>query len=98
MLMGPTLATFDAAHSDVCHLLFSADPPAAKTAKRTQRPCCNALKKGDKVITIGGIHGTIVDPAERRVTLKVSDTTKMVFERDAIMPSKVKTVNNRTVC
>lgn len=43
-----------------------------------------ALKKGDKVITIGGIHGTIVDLTEERVTLKVSDTTKMVFERNAV--------------
>lgn len=43
-----------------------------------------ALKKGDKVITIGGIHGTIVDITEERITLKVSDTTKMVFERNAV--------------
>lgn len=43
-----------------------------------------ALKKGDKVITIGGIHGTIVDITEERITLKVSDTTKMVLERSAV--------------
>lgn len=43
-----------------------------------------ALKKGDKVITIGGIHGTITDLTEEHVTLKVSDTTKMLFERNAV--------------
>lgn len=43
-----------------------------------------ALKKGDKVITIGGIHGTITDLTEEHVTLKVSDTTKLLFERSAV--------------
>lgn len=42
------------------------------------------LKKGDKVITIGGLHGTITDLTDERVTLKVSDTTKLVFERSAV--------------
>lgn len=43
-----------------------------------------SLKKGDKVITIGGVHGTITDITEERVTLKVSDTTKLLFERSAV--------------
>lgn len=43
-----------------------------------------ALKRGDKVVTIGGIHGTISDITEERVTLKVSDTTKLVFDRNAV--------------
>lgn len=42
------------------------------------------LKKGDKIITIGGIHGTIVDLTEERVTLKISDTTKITIERGAV--------------
>lgn len=44
----------------------------------------NALKKGDRVITIGGLHGSIVDLTEEKVTLKVSDNTRLVFERSAI--------------
>lgn len=42
------------------------------------------LKKGDKVVTIGGIHGTVTDLTEERVTLKVNDTSRIVFERGAI--------------
>ena len=42
-----------------------------------------SLKKGDKVITIGGLHGTITDLTET-VTLKVSDNTRLVFERTAV--------------
>ncbi|MBD1371728.1 preprotein translocase subunit YajC [Hazenella sp. IB182357] len=44
----------------------------------------HALKKGDKVVTIGGLHGLIVDLTEERVTLKVNDSSRLVFERSAI--------------
>lgn len=44
----------------------------------------SALVKGDKVITIGGLHGSIVDINEKRVTLKVNDNSRLVFERTAI--------------
>ena len=47
-----------------------------------------ALKRGDKVVTIGGIHGTISDITEERFTLKVSDTTKLVFDRNAVNAAK----------
>ncbi len=44
------------------------------------------LKKGDKVTTIGGIVGTIVDTTEEEVTIRVDDTsnTRMKFARWAI--------------
>ena len=44
----------------------------------------NSLQKGDQVITIGGLHGTIVDLTEERVTLKVADNVRLVFERAAV--------------
>lgn len=44
----------------------------------------NSLQKGDHVITIGGLHGTIVDLTEDRVTLKVADNVRLVFERAAV--------------
>jgi len=44
----------------------------------------NALQKGDKVVTIGGLHGTIVELTDDTATLKVSDNTRLVFERTAI--------------
>lgn len=42
------------------------------------------LQKGNKVTTIGGIHGEIVEITDDIVVLKVSDSTKMTFERSAI--------------
>lgn len=43
-----------------------------------------ALKKGDKVVTIGGIHGTITSVKENKIVLKVDDNTKIEFNRTAI--------------
>ncbi|WP_042164694.1 preprotein translocase subunit YajC [Paenibacillus gorillae] len=42
------------------------------------------LKKGDKISTIGGLHGTIVELTDDTVVLRVNDTTKLTFERSAI--------------
>jgi len=43
-----------------------------------------SLKKGDKVITIGGLHGVVVDLDLETVTLRVNEKTRLVFERAAI--------------
>lgn len=44
------------------------------------------LKRGDRVQTIGGVYGTIVDTREHEVVLKVDETSnvKMRFNRTAI--------------
>ncbi len=42
------------------------------------------LKKNDKVVTIGGIFGTIVDITEDKVTLRVNESTKMTFDRNSV--------------
>ena len=43
-----------------------------------------AIKKGDRVVTTGGLYGTVVGLSEHTVTLKVADQVKMEFERSAI--------------
>ncbi|MBB6674268.1 preprotein translocase subunit YajC [Cohnella nanjingensis] len=43
-----------------------------------------ALKKGDKVTTIGGLHGSIDQITDDTIVLKVNDVTKLTFERSAI--------------
>lgn len=44
----------------------------------------NQLKKGDKIVTIGGLHGTILEITDDTVVLKVNDVTKLTYERSAI--------------
>lgn len=43
-----------------------------------------ALKKGDRVVTTSGIHGTVVGLAEQTVTLRVADQVKLEFDRSAV--------------
>jgi preprotein translocase subunit YajC len=43
-----------------------------------------ALKKGDRVVTSSGIHGTVVNLGEHTVTLRVADQVKLEFDRAAI--------------
>lgn len=57
-------------------------PQQKRQKERSQ--LLSSLKKGNKVITIGGLHGTIVDLTDEKATLKVGDNSRLVFERSAI--------------
>jgi preprotein translocase subunit YajC len=57
--------------------------PQNKKQKDTQR-MLDALKKGDRVVTIGGIHGIIQTVRDHSVILKVDDNVKLEFNRSAI--------------
>lgn len=43
-----------------------------------------ALKKGDKVVTIGGIRGTVAAVTDQSVFVKVDDNVKIEFAKSAI--------------
>ena|SRR5213594_2819556 len=43
-----------------------------------------ALKKGDRVVTTSGIHGTVIQLGEHTVTLRVADQVKLEFDRVSI--------------
>lgn len=57
--------------------------PQNKKQKEMQK-MLDALKKGDKVVTIGGIHGTVANVKEKVITVKVDDNCEMDFNRTAI--------------
>jgi len=42
------------------------------------------LKKGDRVVTSGGVHGSIVGFKDRVVVLKVDDKVKIEVEKSSI--------------
>ena len=44
-----------------------------------------SLKKGDRVVTQGGIIGTILQVTTNVILLKVSDETKIEFQKSAIV-------------
>lgn len=51
-----------------------------KAAKEMQ----TSLKRGDEVVTIGGIHGTVDAVDEASIFLRVSDTTVIRFDKQAV--------------
>lgn len=57
--------------------------PQQKRA-REQKERVDSLKKGSKVISAGGIHGLVTNVSDKTVTVKVSDNTKMKFEKASI--------------
>jgi preprotein translocase subunit YajC len=57
--------------------------PQNKRQKQVQT-MLSALKKGDKVVTIGGMQGVVTAVKEQSVTLKVDESTKIEFQKSAI--------------
>jgi preprotein translocase subunit YajC len=57
-----------------------------KRQDRQKQEQLNQIKRGDRVQTIGGILGKVVDVEERKVLLKVdeSSNTKIWFSRNAV--------------
>ena len=45
----------------------------------------NALKKGDKVATTGGIYGKITDVKDRTVTVEIADNVIVKVDKTAVM-------------
>ena len=57
--------------------------PQKKEQKKTQEMIA-AVQKGDKIITIGGIHGVVSSVKETTIILKVDDNCKLEMNRSAI--------------
>ncbi len=57
--------------------------PAQKRQKSTAE-MQNSLKRGDKIITVGGLHGTIDAIDDTTVYVTVADGTRLQFERVAV--------------
>jgi len=59
--------------------------PSQKKEK-DRKKMIEALQKGDKVLTVGGIYGVVLNikPEENIVILKIGDGTKVEFAKSAI--------------
>ena len=52
--------------------------------KREREQLLQNLKKGDRIVTTGGLLGTIVGLSEKTVTLKLADQVKVECLRSAV--------------
>ena len=57
--------------------------PMRKQQKKTKEMLAN-LKKGDRVITSGGIYGQVAQIEDQFVWVKIADTVKVKMARSAI--------------
>ena len=53
------------------------------------------IKKGDSVITIGGVHGKIFSVEDDIVIVEVDKGVKMTFEKSAISLEQSKKLNDK---
>jgi preprotein translocase subunit YajC len=76
----PTLVMFAAMFAIFYFLLIR---PQQKQKQERARMLA-AIKKGDRVVTSGGLHATVVGLNEHTVTLRIADQVKVEFDRAAI--------------
>jgi preprotein translocase subunit YajC len=57
--------------------------PQQQQKRETERMRAS-LKKGDRVVTTGGLHGTVLTVNDQTVVLRVSDQVKLEFDRSAV--------------
>lgn len=60
--------------------------PQTKRTKE-QKKFREALKKGDKVITIGGIHGKIIEVQDTTFTIETEGQGRLRIEKSAVASS-----------
>lgn len=66
--------------------------PQSKKAKE-QRAFKDQLKKGDKIVTIGGIHGKIVDILERDFIIEIATNVRITIQKDAVSMEATRVLN-----
>jgi preprotein translocase subunit YajC len=65
--------------------------PQMKRSK-DQKKFKESLQKGQKVITIGGIHGRIVEIQETTVTIEVENNVRLRIEKSAVAMDNSQTI------
>ena len=68
--------------------------PQSKRAKE-QKKFSEELKKGDRVVTTGGIHGRILELEETTVMIEIDRNVKIRMERSGISMEMSREIQNK---
>jgi len=68
--------------------------PQMKRSKE-QKKFRESLEKGQRVVTIGGIHGKIVEIQETTVSVEIDNNVKVRIEKSAIAIDTSQTIENK---
>ena len=67
--------------------------PQQKRQKQEQE-ARDAMKKGDKIVTIGGLHGKIADVQENTFTIEIAEGVKIKIEKNAVAVNQIPKKND----
>ncbi len=73
--------------------LFFIRPQMKKS--KDQKKYREALKKGDKIITIGGIHGKIIEVQDTTFTIEVEGQNRLKIEKSAVAMDSTSQIGER---
>lgn len=77
----------------VVFYLFFIRPQMKKS--KDQKKFRESLQKGQRIITIGGIHGKIVEIQDTTVTIEVEDQVRFRIEKSAVALDSSQTIENK---
>jgi preprotein translocase subunit YajC len=55
-----------------------------KQKEKEHQKMLAGINKNDEVVTLGGIHGTIVNVKDKTLTLRIDDNVKMEIEKNSV--------------
>lgn len=76
----PTLVMFAAMFAIFYFLMIR---PQQRQKQERERMLA-AVKRGDRVVTTSGLHGTVTNVSDEKITLRVADQVRLEFDRAAI--------------
>jgi preprotein translocase subunit YajC len=76
----------------VVFYLFMIRPQMKK--QKAERDFRNTLQKGAKIVTIGGIHGKIIDVTDRTFLVEIDTNVKVRVEKTAVSADATKAIDS----
>ncbi len=55
-----------------------------KTKEKEHQNMLANLKKNDEIVTLGGIHGTIINVKDKTFVVRIDDNTKIEIDKSAV--------------
>lgn len=55
-----------------------------KQKQKDQKNMLANIAKNDQIVTVGGIHGTVVNVKEKTVVVRIDDNVRVEFDREAV--------------
>ncbi len=55
-----------------------------KQKEKAHQKMLEGVSKNDEIVTLGGIHGTVVNVKDKTLTLRIDDNVKMEIEKSSV--------------